>query len=39
VAAARERGIEAENFAMSTVMDFGELRPFAQVFRELRSKK
>lgn len=39
VAAARELGIEAENFAMSTVMDFGELRPFAQVFRESRGKK
>ena len=39
VAAAREVGIEAENFAMSTVMEFRELRPFAQVFRESRGRK
>jgi len=39
VAAAREIGIEAENFAMSTVMDFAGLRPFAQVFRESRGKR
>jgi repressor of nif and glnA expression len=34
VAAARELGVEAENFAMSTVMEFRDLRPFSQVFRE-----
>ena len=39
VASAREVGIEAENFAMSTVMDFRLLRPFSQVLREMRSKK
>ena len=39
VAAAREVGIEAENFAMSTVMDFRLLRPFSQVFREIRNRK
>jgi len=34
VAAAREIGIEAENLAMSTVMDFRELKPFRAVCRE-----
>ncbi|MGC9323567.1 MAG: DUF128 domain-containing protein [Desulfomonilia bacterium] len=34
VAAAREAGIEAENLAMSTVMDFTDLKPFSVVCRE-----
>lgn len=34
VAAAREAGIEAENLAMSTVMDFTDLKPFSVVYRE-----
>jgi HTH-type transcriptional regulator, global nitrogen regulator NrpRI len=35
VAAARELGIEAENLAMSTVMDFQELKPFSRVSTEV----
>jgi HTH-type transcriptional regulator, global nitrogen regulator NrpRI len=34
VAAARELGIEAENLAMSTVMDYRELKPFGKVLRQ-----
>jgi len=34
IAAAREAGIETENFAMSTVMDYKDLKPFSRIFRE-----
>lgn len=34
VAAARELGFETENFAMSTVMDYKDLKPFSCIFRE-----
>ncbi len=35
VASARELGFGAENLAMSTVMDFQELKPFSQAYREV----
>lgn len=34
VATAREAGIEPENFAMSTVMEYRELKPFSRICRE-----
>ncbi len=35
VASAREKGIETENFAMSTVMDYMDLKPFSEIYREM----
>lgn len=35
VASARESGLSGENFAMSTVIDFGELKPFAQARQDM----
>ena len=35
VAAAREVGIETENFAMSTVMEYKDLKPFSRIYREI----
>jgi repressor of nif and glnA expression len=34
VAAAREAGVEVENLAMSTVMDYKHLRRFSSVYHE-----
>jgi len=36
VAAAREVGFETENFAMSTVMEYEDLKPFSHVYKEMR---
>jgi repressor of nif and glnA expression len=34
VASAREQGFETENFAMSTVMNYNDLKPFTHIYRE-----
>ncbi|MBN2299423.1 MAG: DUF128 domain-containing protein [Deltaproteobacteria bacterium] len=36
VASARELGFETENFAMSTVMEYQDLKPFSRVYQEMR---
>lgn len=35
VASAREQGIEAENNAMSTMMEYQDMKPFSDVYREI----
>ncbi|HHO75336.1 MAG TPA: DUF128 domain-containing protein [Deltaproteobacteria bacterium] len=36
VASAREQGFETENFAMSTVMEYQDLKPFSHLYKEMR---
>ena len=37
VACAHELGIDVDNRAMSTVMNFGDLRPFVEIFNHSKS--
>lgn len=35
IASAREMGFETENFAMSTVMNYNDMKPFTHLYREI----